>query len=291
MNTERLVREVLEDSVKDLTCPEPDIAQLVAAGRTIRRRRVGAVAGMAAAATLLLILAGLSFAWAGRSGQALKPVPANSSTTDSRPLKAGTQVLAKPADSISDFVRLMVTLPPGWSEGGGRLTKQQGQPGEVALSIWQIDGVYDDPCHWRDSPTSHVDLLNEDNFHAEFHLAPQQGLISRPKHGGLANQLGRNASMPKKVTLGGIPAMMLQLSVPPNLDLGTCDDGEMRSWTGRGQAANWNAHHAPGQVDTVYQVDVDRKPLVVDASHGPAATQADLGELRSILASLVVDQG
>ena len=59
MNTERLVREVLEDSVKDLTCPEPDIAQLVAAGRTIRRRRVGAVAGMAAAATLLLILAGL----------------------------------------------------------------------------------------------------------------------------------------------------------------------------------------------------------------------------------------
>lgn len=290
MNTERLVREVLEDSVKDLTCPEPDIAQLVAAGRTIRRRRVGAVAGMAAAATLLLILAGLSFAWAGRSGRALEPVPANPSTTDSRPLKAGRQVIAKPADSIADFVRLMVTLPPGWTEGGGRLTKQQGQPGEVALSIWQIDGVYDDPCHWRDSTTSLVDLRDE-KVHAEFDLAPLDAPISRPKHGGLANQLGRDASTPKKVNLGGVPTMMLQLSVPPSLDLGTCDDGEMRSWTGRGQAAIWNAHHAPGQVDIVYQVDVDRTPLVIDASHGPAATQADLGELRSILASLVVDRG
>ena len=80
MSTERLVREALEDSVKDLPCPEPDLEQLVAAGRAMRRRRVGVVAGLAAAAVLVLVLAGLSFAWAGGSGRALEPVPANPTT-------------------------------------------------------------------------------------------------------------------------------------------------------------------------------------------------------------------
>ena len=79
MNTERLVRQALEDSIKDLPCPEPDLEQLVAAGRAMRRRRVVRVAGLAAAAVLVLVLAGLSFAWAGRTGRALEPVPARSS--------------------------------------------------------------------------------------------------------------------------------------------------------------------------------------------------------------------
>jgi hypothetical protein len=38
------------------------------------------VAGLAAAAVLVLVLAGLSFAWAGRSGRALEPAPANPTT-------------------------------------------------------------------------------------------------------------------------------------------------------------------------------------------------------------------
>ncbi len=81
MSTERLVRQALEDSIKDLTCPEPDLEQLVAAGRAMRRRRVGVVASLAAAAVLVLVLAGLSFAWAGRSGRALEPVPAKPTTS------------------------------------------------------------------------------------------------------------------------------------------------------------------------------------------------------------------
>lgn len=76
MNTERLIREALEDSVEQLTCPEPDVNRLLAAGRTARRRRVGVVAGLAGVAMLVLVLAGLSFDYAGRAGRALEPVPA-----------------------------------------------------------------------------------------------------------------------------------------------------------------------------------------------------------------------
>ena len=81
MNTERLIREALEDSVKNLPCPEPNIDELVTAGRAMRRRRVGVVASMLAAAVLVMVLAGLSFAWVGRTGRALEPVPANPTTS------------------------------------------------------------------------------------------------------------------------------------------------------------------------------------------------------------------
>jgi hypothetical protein len=58
MSRERLVRQALEDSVRDLAFAEPDVDELVAAGRSMRRRRVGVVASLVAAAVMVLVLAG-----------------------------------------------------------------------------------------------------------------------------------------------------------------------------------------------------------------------------------------
>lgn len=52
-----------------------------------------------------------------------------------------------------------------------------------------------------------------------------------------------------------------------------------------------DSHYAPGQLDAVYMVDVDRRTLVIDASHMPASTQADLAELKAILASMIIYRG
>jgi hypothetical protein len=41
----------------------------------------------------------------------------------------------------------------------------------------------------------------------------------------------------------------------------------------------------------VYMVDVDRRLLVIDASHMPATSAADLAELKAILASMIIDRG
>ena len=99
MSTERRVREALEDSVKDLHCPEPDLEQLVAAGRKARRRRVTVAASLAAAAVLVLV-AGLSFAWAGRgNGRSLEPVPANPTPT-SATIEAAASELQKWIDAL-----------------------------------------------------------------------------------------------------------------------------------------------------------------------------------------------
>jgi hypothetical protein len=52
-----------------------------------------------------------------------------------------------------------------------------------------------------------------------------------------------------------------------------------------------NSHHARGQLDSEFMVDVDRFPLVIDASHMPATSKADLAELEAILASMIIDIG
>jgi hypothetical protein len=72
--------------------------------------------------------------------------------------------------------------------------------------------------------------------------------------------------------------------------LDTCDKGQFRSWT-EWHTDSANSHHAPGQLDTVYMVDVDRRPLVIDAAHMPATSALELAELKAILASMIIDRG
>jgi hypothetical protein len=90
--------------------------------------------------------------------------------------------------------------------------------------------------------------------------------------------------------LGGQPALRIHLSVPADLDVSTCDKEEFRSWSEWDVLDGANSHHVAGQLDTVYMVDVDRKPLVIDASHMPATSSDDLAELDAILASMIIER-
>lgn len=121
MNPERLIRAALENSVKDLPCPELDLEELLAVGRARRRRRVAMTASLAAAAVLVLVLAGLSFAWAGRNGRALEPVPANPTTTRT-PFQA-------PASDVQVWIDALPAGPlpasPYWHDGTLNVNGQQ----------------------------------------------------------------------------------------------------------------------------------------------------------------------
>jgi hypothetical protein len=90
--------------------------------------------------------------------------------------------------------------------------------------------------------------------------------------------------------VGGEPALRIDLSVPADLDISTCDQGQFRSWTDASAIGGANSHHASGQLDAVYEVDLDRKALVIDASHMPATSETDLADLNSIIASMVIDR-
>ena len=244
-----------------------------------------------AAAVALLIAAFVGFALVAGPGNRV-PTPAPRPPASA--LAPGTQFLANPyidgngvrdcLRGCADYTRISFTLPAGWATRDGLVGKHLDRADEVAFSAWTVDKVYDDPCHWRSSTLSPLDI--------EQHTDGQTGVLSpAPQDGGLANQRLRG-SLPRaftQVTLGGERALRIDLSVP-NADLSACDDGEFRSWTEWDVPDGANAHHAPGQLDTVYLVHVDRRPLVIDASHMPATSTADLAELDAVFDSMSIER-
>jgi hypothetical protein len=203
------------------------------------------------------------------------------------PLAPGTYALVRPERALAAYHQLIFTLPAGWGITDGLVHKHLGQVDEMAFSTWIVTGVYDDPCHWQTSTRSEHDLA-VDEIHANFHDVGTGSTVPKPPEGGLANQIGRNASALTSVELGGVSALKIELSVPAQLDLATCDEGQFRSWTGLSDRGLFNAHHSPGQIDTVYIVDVDRESLVINVSHMPATSASDLAELEAIIASMIV---
>jgi len=178
----------------------------------------------------------------------------------------------------ADYRRITFTLPDGWATRDGLVYKHMDQPGEVAFSAWTPDQVYDDPCHWQGSALSPLLDIHDHT------RVPALGSTA------LENQVGRDASAPSGVTLGGQLALRIELSIPAELELPACDSGEFRSWSEWDVVDGGNSHHAPGQIDVVYIVDVDRRPLVIDASHMPETSAEDLAELEGILASIRIDR-
>jgi hypothetical protein len=207
--------------------------------------------------------------------------------------------------ACSAYRQILFTLPGGWSTKDGLVYKHLGEPGEVAFSAWSVRDVFDDPCHWRRSALSALDIRHQTDL-------VNDAIVLAPYAGGLANQALRGP-LPRALTSltfaavwsGGserLSALQINLSVPAQLDLSTCDKGQFRSWpvayngtelTSAGALADdgANFHHVSGQMDTVYMVNVDRWPLVIDVSHMPGSSLADVAELKSIAASMVIDQG
>jgi hypothetical protein len=202
------------------------------------------------------------------------------------PLQAGRFVCARPlSDPLipscdlggpSDYRTISFTVPDGWATADGLFFKHRGEASEVALSFWVPDTIYADPCHWQASGVS------------DRPLPPLSGVLQR--------QPGRVTSPLTAVSSfdAGYRTSRLELTVPAELDISTCDVGQYRSWTEiwasqQGVGPERVKLDSAGQVDVLYLVDADRGGLVIDASHMPAASPADLSELEAIVASIKID--
>ncbi|MDQ0372993.1 hypothetical protein [Cellulomonas humilata] len=189
----------------------------------------------------------------------------------------------------SDYRWIEYTVPAGWEVGDTYIGKNLGEPDEVALSFWTAAGVYPDPCR-RSGKLSPWDLSVHDH--------PDDATISLGSYPatGLATQHERDASEPRSVAIpdptvdAGTPALRFELTVPADLDISTCDDGAYRSWPGYADGYPPNDNHVAGQTDIVYEVDVDRSPLIIDASFRPDSSAEDIAELRSVIGSIVMDR-
>ena len=145
---------------------------------------------------------------------------------------------------------------------------------DLYFSPHLVGNVYTGGCHWLGTA-----------------LTPPVGPTVDDLATALSAQAGPGAAPPVAVTVDGHPGKKVELSIPQDLDVTTCDsDGDFTvfgRWLGTGQsfgAAPWT--YGNGQHNTVYIIDVDGDRQVIDTMYLPGTTAADLAELDQIVASI-----
>jgi hypothetical protein len=180
-----------------------------------------------------------------------------------------------------------VTVPEGWEEFYGILWADvdgvstpptAGGPGEVALGWWTVANVFTDPCHWQDSLADPPVGPSVDDLAAAF-----------------VAQVGRDGSGPTDVVLGGYPATRVELSVPADLDVATCDEGVYREFLDVGESltlpegVDAAKPIVGGRTDVLYILEIDGTRFVLISWHDPDASAQDVAEMEAMLASIVIE--
>lgn len=168
---------------------------------------------------------------------------------------------------------LSFTVPAGWTvDLDGFVRKHAETADELFFSIWTLTHVQADVCHHPygtlvDAGTTIDELANV-----------------------LATQKGRVASAVTDVTVAGFPAKRIELTVPTDLDLTTCDFDAVKFWPDPGPDESGGlCCVALGSTDVVYAVDVAGQRPVVVARHQLSSTPEDLADLQAIVDSLVFE--
>jgi len=145
-------------------------------------------------------------------------------------------------------------------------------PGFAGLTFGNVDAVYADGCHWNQP-----------------RLAPGRGVDELESV--LAPWPLRNVTTRVDVTRAGSSGTYMVWSVPDDMNFADCDvessDGvhDFESWTAWIVGGD-RYEQGPGQVDELWILDLDGQRLVIDATHVPETSMADVAELHSILRTI-----
>ena len=222
---------------------------------------------LAAAAAVVVALGGFQLLQPTRGLGAADTTP----LADPTPTVAATPAVAPIVigDGLLSHVQVSTVRPEGWSLESNFAGKETGTLG-IGFSAWTNVGVHRDPCAWED------DVLSANPTVEEIVAA----LVAQP---------GRDPSTPTTTTLGGWPAMRVELRVPSTLDISSCDQGRYKAWTDLSDPNGGNWNHVSGQFDVIYVVDVDGGPVIIDDWYHASTSDSDLGELEAVLESMVID--
>ena len=141
---------------------------------------------------------------------------------------------------------------------------------DLTLLPYFVKNVYADPCQWKGS-----------------HLDPAVGPTVADLAAALVAQDGRGAPKAKDATVGGYAGKEVKLTIPDDVDNGTCDEGDYGRWAPAGDPSWYGPFtYGRGQHDTVYIVDVEGTRWVIDTSFLPGNSRKDLAELDRLLKSI-----
>jgi hypothetical protein len=274
-DTTRIVRSWLEDGVTalpdrvlDAVLDElPATPQRRASWLARRFPEMNNIAklavGIAAAAVVAFL--GFNYLVAPNVGSPGLGEPSPDPTPTPQPIPTGA--LEPGTYLLGHGLNATITVAAGWENLDNRgVVKETAAGSTTVVVFWpfptDLQVVYADPCGWSQSV-----------------IEPPVGGSVDDLANALAAQSMRGDPVPTDVTIDGYQGKLLEMHVPSDLDLATCDEGEFRSWLGR-------FHQGPGQTDRVYILDVDGERQVLIAHYMPDATEEERAEQQEVIDSI-----
>jgi hypothetical protein len=186
-------------------------------------------------------------------------------------IEPGTYRVPSSGWSVADF---MVTFPLDWSVQYGHVYNKyhDSEDDEMGFYAVVVDEIYADACAGSASG-----------------LAADIGPSVDDLAAALLEQPGPLASGPVDTTLGGFPAIRIDLTVPEDFDLTACNLYEhgflgLQVWYSR--PADKYFVLAPNTTASVYILDVDGQRQVILTGTRSTTSDEDEAELQSILDSI-----
>jgi hypothetical protein len=227
-----------------------------------------------AVAVLLAVLTGCGGGAAGEP-QASTPSATRSPSPDAipagtAPIEPGTYRIPSSAWSMVEYT---VTFPEGWTvQDGVSYFKRSDAPDELGFGFEAFvpDTIYADACEGSQGELMEVGSSVDDLAAALF------------------KQRGPMASAPVDTTLGGYPAIRIDLTVPKGFDLKPCNlPDALQVWFSH--PADRYVFLLPREIASLYIVDVDGQRQVFQAHYGSATQDEDVRELRAVLDSIHIE--
>jgi len=185
-------------------------------------------------------------------------------------IEPGTYRVPASVWSVADF---LVTFPGDWTVQYGHVySKYQGsESDEMGFYAVVVDDIYADACAGSTSGTTDIGPSVDDLVEA---------LLAQP---------GPMASEPVDTTLGGYPAVRIDLTVPEDFDLTACNlyqDGILGLQVWYSRPADKYFVLPPNSVASVYILDIEGQRQVILTGTRSTSTDDDVAELQSVLDSL-----
>jgi hypothetical protein len=181
-------------------------------------------------------------------------------------------------------------------DGGGTYRATAGDGVTVTVTVPAVDGSWSGssdgfqlvraPCGDRAPVMIEASIVTE-VFADACDMDGETRLVSGASEAieALVSQEGHDLTGPTDVTIAGLPASRLAISVPTEFDATTCTNEMIRLWIGTNDTGI-----DPGETMTVYIVDVDGLALAVHAPFSDVEmTPALIAEVDGIIASLQIE--
>jgi hypothetical protein len=244
--------------------------------------------GLAAVVVAVAALIGISILGDSNVGGpgpgSATPTPQPTATPEPTPvpeglLPAGPHILTDGGEvDGTTTLPMTVTIPgPDWygAPGDGILIKDDNAAAPDGAGMIVFFGdlyVYGDPCAWSttrpDEPATTVDEVVA----------------------ALSAQASRDATAPVDVMVGGHAGKSMTLHVPDDAVFSDCDQDTFGSWGVPGaDPGPYRYHQDPGQIDTLYILDVDGTLTVIDTAYYEGTPQSVIDELEAIVESSSFD--